>query len=71
MGERRALRMSQVVDFKEYKDHDRWLKMEQPKGLRTEGFYACMSISEKCTNSDSFGTVCVLCNQCGRFNEEV
>ncbi len=31
--------------------------------------YICKGISENCINPDSYGYICVGCNQCGRFDE--
>lgn len=27
-----------------------------------------MGVAPSCKNPDSYGTICVRCNQCGRFN---
>lgn len=30
----------------------------------------CYSVDENCTNPETYGNICVGCNQCGRFNQE-
>lgn len=53
------------------KDEDgRWLMRKSPDGVQTIGNYGCMAPVEDCKNPGSFGVLCVLCNLCGRFEEE-
>ena len=66
--EQEVKRMGEVIDFTEYKNHGRWLKMKSPN-VDTEGFYGCMAPVEDCQNPASYGVLCVLCNLCGRFEE--
>jgi len=32
--------------------------------------YVCRSVLADCVNPDSYGIICVGCNQCGRMNED-
>ena len=47
-----------------------WLKKGHPEGVRTEVMHECMTPVEDCKNPASYGMLCVLCNNCGRFGEE-
>ncbi len=42
---------------------------EEIKGEEPYISCICKGISENCVNPDSYGYICVLCNQCGRFDE--
>ena len=55
-----------ILDF----ETEKWIRMKSPKGLKTEGFNGCMSPVEDCKNPSSYGALCVLCNLCGRFEED-
>lgn len=30
--------------------------------------HLCIGVVENCKNPESYGTICVKCNQCGRFD---
>ncbi len=30
----------------------------------------CIGVVENCKNPESYGTICVKCNMCGRFNKQ-
>lgn len=32
--------------------------------------YMCFCVDENCENPESFGTICVRCNKCGRFTDD-
>lgn len=57
--------MGEIIDFESAK----WRVKESPDNVKTEGFYACMSVAETCVNPESNGAICLLCNMCGRFEE--
>lgn len=59
--------MGEVIDF----ECGKWVKhYKSPKWVVTEGCYGCMAPVYNCKNPASYGTLCVLCNQCGRFEYE-
>ena len=61
-----ALDMAEIIDF----EYGKWTKhYKPPKGIKTEGCHGCMAPVEDCKNPASYGTLCVLCNLCGRFGE--
>ena len=59
--------MAEIIDF----EYGKWTKhYKPPKGVKTERMYGCMAPVEGCLNPSSYGALCVLCNLCGRFEED-
>lgn len=58
--------MAEIISLDEYK----WSKQKPLDNVETMGCYGCMGVAENCINPGSFGVLCVLCNGCGRFEDE-
>ena len=38
---------------------------------KTKSVHICLAVIDGCKNMDSYGEICVRCNECGRFDEGV
>jgi len=43
---------------------------KEPKTKKTKFVHICLAVIDGCKNPDSFGEICVWCNECGRFDVE-
>lgn len=44
--------------------------MVENKKKEVIGMFIDYGVTKDCVNSDSYGEICVKCNQCGRFNKK-
>ena len=42
---------------------------DKEKDKEVIGAFIDYGVTKDCVNPDSYGTICVKCNQCGRFNK--